>query len=257
MTTKIRRPEITMSRLYKRLKAGEPAQAILGDFVEAIVATDIPTTAPSQCIQYLADQGAKVATDQRGCALEILICKPSRPRPGLYLDIAHRLAGKPGELPFHVLARHGALEISDIMLSNPDFQASLRARDTQGRTVSHWLWDGCNHMVSAATKIADLRANNANERDVDRAHDFWAVSLRHAWVAQITLQELGVGMETPDNNGITALDLCVQRINEKSAALIPGLPLCDMVAAYQRQLAMHAKTPDPIARPAHPPIPRF
>lgn len=231
----------TMSVLRRRLEEGEPAQAILDDMVAYIVANDPPDPSIiADCIGYLADRGARVATDEPDCALGKLITGPSRARPGLYLDVANKLAGKPGQLPFHVLARHGDLLITQSLLSNPRMMAALRGKDPQGRTVSHWLWDECSDMVK--------QSNAAHDCDYgSNASVLWSGSVVTTWLAQHRLLERGIGMDDPDDNGITALDLCAQRLADGSAVAIPGNAASDLVQAILSSRDMHARTPQATA----------
>lgn len=233
----------TMSDLRRRLEAGEPAQAILDGLVEYIKANDPPDPdIAAEHIAYMADQGARVATGLADCVLGKLVCDMPRPRPALYLGTAYQLIGKPGELPLHVMARHGHLNLGKKMLAHPQIKAGLRTRDPQGRSIAHWLWDEHSDLVKKS------HASHAEHSQPTSASDRWEKSISvawYAWATQSELLDLGVGMDDPDDNGITALDLCAQRLADGTAVPVTGNAASDFVQAALSSRDMNARTPQP------------
>lgn len=234
-------PEVLcVGDLAKRLSGGAHPQDLLGDVVQQCLENTLPhQNSITSRIIFLAKNGAHIATSAPGCAFEQIIIGSGYGNLDLIENIARGLAGRPGELPFHVMAMHVPVLLSYCKLDSPRLQTSLHATDPQGRTVAHYLWDPESSMVAKARAARECEGEDMVKQDLMAKN--WHSCVRRAWAAQDTLQSLGVVMDIPDDKGVSAMDLCLQRLNAGDIEWM-DFEICNQVQARNSGASMDAGT---------------
>lgn len=259
--------KLSKSSIARRLGAGERAQDLLDQAIEDVIACKpLATDVLLQSLPLLLDNGAQMARHHPGSAFERIINAPDvADKAWLLACIMDQLATIDGEVPAHILAaqRPGYL----LAIARQDYcdrlPACLAKTCDRGRTPSHFLWDPDSLLTRRATQAEQALAPGAKRtNDVTeswmrklRADDLaksWMRILTESWALQQYLQDNSLGLDATDADGLPAWRMCLDRITQGHALLLPAQPICNRAKAYIDAQGMRAQTPAPPA-PQQPP----
>lgn len=228
--------------LLHRLDAGEQPQDLMAEVAQDALSKPFNFGEMVKCFQALIEHGAHMATSEPGCAFELLIKGPATTKTLVFSDVLKCMLSSPGELPLHVLARAAPAHLLKLSKSPwPPSDAAFNKRDEHARTVSHYLWGPDGLLTDHANDARAAQGGNPGSEEA--LAKLWVGSVRVAWEVQQMLQARGASMDIPDNDGVTAMDLCLARITAEDAVLFPGKEVCRQVKAYQDSQGMKNNTP--------------
>lgn len=216
-------------------------QFLLGRIIDNY--SDLPRLWSIGAIDALTKKGVKwIGSDS--LLEKLLLSSAGSIRSDLLNPVLSELVRQNSENPVFLLARWAPGVLLAWAGANPGVQEPLpehwlKERDDQGRTLSHHLWSKESLLALHAHQAIDA-TNEASEEALTK---LWIGSLRVCWRLQQKISDMGLSMDIADHTGQTAIDLCVERIDDEEAVLFNNMNICDMIEAHIQRRALDNKAP--------------